>query len=93
MPSATRRGPLALVASDPADAGAGHGLVEREPLAALGHDLLHVASGAPAWVIDDQVAGGVVEDLVERADVEQHVGARGRQSPTTAWCRDRAGRR
>ena len=93
MPVATRRGPLALVASSAADAGAGHGLVEREPLAAAAHDLLDVGEPGAGLGRDDQVTGGVVEDLVERADVEQHVGAARAACPTTAWCRGRAGRR
>ena len=76
VPVATRRGPLVLVASDAADAGAGHGLVEGEPLAALADDLLDVGEPGAGLGRDDQVAGGVVEHLVERADVEQHVGAR-----------------
>ncbi len=75
------------------DAGAGHGLVEREALAALGHGLLQVGEPRARLGDDDQVAGSVLEHLVERADVEQHVGARRAAGPTTAWCRGRAARR
>ena len=57
--------PAGVGGERPADAGAGHGLVEREPLAAAADDLLHVGQPGARLGHDDQVTGGVVEHLVE----------------------------
>ena len=45
------------------------------------------ASRAPAWVVDDQVAGLVVEHLVHRADVDDARRPSWAACPTTSWCR------
>ena len=66
---------------DAADAAAGHGLVECEPLAALADDGLDVAEPCACLCGHDQVARGVVEHAIERAQVEQDVDAGGGQSP------------
>ncbi len=77
----------------PPDARARDGLVERKTLATATHDLLEISETRAGLGDHDQVTGRVLDDLVERAHVEQHVGAGGRHSPTTAWCHVRGVRR
>ena len=81
VPMATRRGSARVGGQRPPDAGARHGLVERETLATPAHDLLEVGQACARLADDDQVARRVLEHLVERADVEQHVDAGGRRAP------------
>ena len=92
MPKAWRREPLSFGRQHAADGGvAGPERVEGEALAVLREPSCSAATVHPASTVHGHVAGGVLQDAVEPAGGEDHVGRAPADCPSRPSSRRRGG--